>query len=127
MIANINHVKSVLGDLKAKKKFGQNFLIDTNTVEKIAKLACDSNIKTIEIGPNISNEELFSMIDKILSGEKEEETEKETQKTNIKEKNNEEYFKEIEKIEKKKQKIYKELDKLKEKDDILHGKKIKND
>ena len=37
MIANINYVKNVLGELRAKKKFGQNFLIDTNTVEKIAK------------------------------------------------------------------------------------------
>lgn len=53
MIANINYVKSVLGDLRAKKKFGQNFLIDTNTVEKIAKLACDPNTKTIEIGPGL--------------------------------------------------------------------------
>ena len=53
MIANINYVKKVLGDLKAKKKFGQNFLIDTNTVEKIAKLACDNDIKTIEIGPGL--------------------------------------------------------------------------
>ena len=53
MIANINYVKSVMGELKAKKKFGQNFLIDTNTVEKIAKNACDPNIKTIEIGPGL--------------------------------------------------------------------------
>lgn len=53
MIANINYVKSVMQDLRAKKKFGQNFLIDTNTVEKIAKLACDSNLTTIEIGPGL--------------------------------------------------------------------------
>lgn len=53
MIANINYVKNVLGDLKAKKKFGQNFLIDTNTVEKIAKIACDPNLSTIEIGPGL--------------------------------------------------------------------------
>ena len=53
MIANINYVKSVLGDLKAKKKFGQNFLIDTNTVDKIAKSACDPNLTTIEIGPGL--------------------------------------------------------------------------
>ena len=53
MIANINHVKKVLGDLKAKKKFGQNFLIDTNTVDKIAKLACNENMTTIEIGPGL--------------------------------------------------------------------------
>ena len=53
MIANINYVKNVLGDLRAKKKFGQNFLIDTNTVEKIAKSACDNNLTTIEIGPGL--------------------------------------------------------------------------
>ena len=53
MIANINYVKNIMGDLKAKKKFGQNFLIDTNTVEKIAKIACDSNVTTIEIGPGL--------------------------------------------------------------------------
>lgn len=53
MIANINYVKSVMGDLKAKKKFGQNFLIDTNTVEKIAKSACNKELTTIEIGPGL--------------------------------------------------------------------------
>lgn len=53
MIANINYVKNVLGDLKAKKKFGQNFLIDTNTVEKIARSACDNTLTTIEIGPGL--------------------------------------------------------------------------
>ena len=49
MISNINYVKSVMGELRAKKKFGQNFLIDSNTVDKIAKSACDENITTIEI------------------------------------------------------------------------------
>lgn len=53
MIANVNYVKSVMGELRAKKKFGQNFLIDTNTVEKIAKSACDSCLTTIEIGPGL--------------------------------------------------------------------------
>ncbi len=53
MISNINYVKSVLGDLRAKKKFGQNFLIDTNVVEKIAAIACDRDITTIEIGPGL--------------------------------------------------------------------------
>jgi len=53
MIANINHVKNVLGELKAKKKFGQNFLIDANIVDKIASIACDSNTLTIEIGPGL--------------------------------------------------------------------------
>ena len=53
MIANINYVKSVLGELKAKKKFGQNFLIDTNIVEKIAMNACSKDLTTIEIGPGL--------------------------------------------------------------------------
>lgn len=53
MISNINYVKSVMGELKAKKKFGQNFLIDSNIVDKIAKSACDPNLKTIEIGPGL--------------------------------------------------------------------------
>jgi len=53
MISNINFVKNVLGDLKAKKKFGQNFLIDSNIVDKIAKNACDPQCLTIEIGPGL--------------------------------------------------------------------------
>ena len=53
MISNINYVKKTLGDLKAKKKFGQNFLIDSNIVDNIAKNACDINCKTIEIGPGL--------------------------------------------------------------------------
>ena len=53
MIANINYVKEVMGELKAKKKFGQNFLIDSNVVDKIAKNACDENLTTIEIGPGL--------------------------------------------------------------------------
>lgn len=53
MIANINYVKKTLKDLKAKKKFGQNFLIDENIVDKIAKLSCDKTLKTIEIGPGL--------------------------------------------------------------------------
>ncbi len=53
MISNINYVKKTLGDLKAKKKFGQNFLIDSNIVDNIAKNACDFNCLTIEIGPGL--------------------------------------------------------------------------
>lgn len=53
MISNINYVKSVMGELKAKKKFGQNFLIDSNIVDKIAKTACDENLVTVEIGPGL--------------------------------------------------------------------------
>ena len=53
MISNINYVKSVMGELRAKKKFGQNFLIDENIVDKIGKIACSSDLKTIEIGPGL--------------------------------------------------------------------------
>ena len=53
MISNINYVKKVMGELRAKKKFGQNFLIDENIVDKIAKNACDEELKTIEIGPGL--------------------------------------------------------------------------
>ena len=53
MIASIGHVKSVMKDLKAKKKFGQNFLIDSNIVDKIARISCDEDLKTIEIGPGL--------------------------------------------------------------------------
>ena len=41
--------------LKADKRFGQNFLIDPNTVEKIAMNACDEELVTIEIGPGIGS------------------------------------------------------------------------
>ncbi len=53
MIANINHVKTVLGEKRAKKRLGQNFLIDANIVDKIAREACDKERKTIEIGPGL--------------------------------------------------------------------------
>lgn len=53
MIANINYVKQIMKDKKAKKKYGQNFLIDGNVVDKIAKHACNPSLKTIEIGPGL--------------------------------------------------------------------------
>lgn len=53
MIASISHVKKVMGESRAKKKFGQNFLIDANIVDRIAKVACDEDLKTIEIGPGL--------------------------------------------------------------------------
>ena len=53
MIANINYVKEAMGELKAKKKYGQNFLIDANIVDKIAANACDIKCRTIEIGPGL--------------------------------------------------------------------------
>ena len=53
MISSLSFVKENLGELKAKKKYGQNFLIDSNVVDKIAKNACDINMTTIEIGPGL--------------------------------------------------------------------------
>lgn len=55
MIASISHVKEVLKDQKAKKKFGQNFLIDANTVDRIAANACERDVRTIEIGPGLGS------------------------------------------------------------------------
>ena len=52
-IANVNYVKKTLGELRAKKRFGQNFLIDANIVDKIAAGACSRDLKTIEIGPGL--------------------------------------------------------------------------
>lgn len=56
-IATVSRTNEILEkyNLKAKKKFGQNFLIDANTVEKIAKNACDREHITIEIGPGIGS------------------------------------------------------------------------
>ena len=51
--ATITYVKNRLNDKYAKKKFGQNFLIDDNVVDKIAKIACDRSLLTIEIGPGL--------------------------------------------------------------------------
>ena len=52
-IANIAYVKKTLGELRAKKRFGQNFLIDANIVDRIAAGACSQDLKTIEIGPGL--------------------------------------------------------------------------
>lgn len=52
-IASLSHVKKILGDNKAKKKFGQNFLIDANIVDKIARVASSEDLLTIEIGPGL--------------------------------------------------------------------------
>lgn len=56
MIASVNKTKEILNkyELKAKKRFGQNFLIDSNIVNKIIKTAnLDENTTVIEIGPGI--------------------------------------------------------------------------
>lgn len=57
MIASLSYVKKILdsNSLKAKKKFGQNFLIDSNIVDKIARNACEENLSVIEIGPGIGS------------------------------------------------------------------------
>lgn len=56
MIATVSKTKEILNkyQLQAKKKFGQNFLIDSNIVSKIVKTAnIDENTIVIEIGPGI--------------------------------------------------------------------------
>ena len=53
MRSNINYVKDEMRELRAKKKYGQNFLIDENICDKIAKIACDNNLPIIEIGPGL--------------------------------------------------------------------------
>lgn len=57
MISSLSHVKEVLSryNTGAKKKFGQNFIIDSNIVDKIAKSACDENKITVEIGPGLGS------------------------------------------------------------------------
>lgn len=71
MISNINFVKNELGQLKAKKHLGQNFIIDQNIVEKIAKNACKKELTTIEIGPGLGalTEELIKYSKKVIAYE----------------------------------------------------------
>jgi len=39
-------------DFKFKKKFGQNFIVDQNVIDKIIEKSCiDKNTMVIEIGP----------------------------------------------------------------------------
>lgn len=56
MIASVSKTKEILTkyELQAKKKFGQNFLIDSNIVSKIVKTAnINKETVVIEIGPGI--------------------------------------------------------------------------
>ena len=56
MIASVSKTKEILAkyELQAKKKFGQNFLIDSNIVSKIVKTAnINKETVVIEIGPGI--------------------------------------------------------------------------
>lgn len=57
MIASAGYVKNILDrkELRAKKKFGQNFLIDGNIVDKIARAACVDGCTVIEVGPGIGS------------------------------------------------------------------------
>lgn len=41
--------------LHAQKRFGQNFLIDVNIVQNIAKVACDADCLCLEVGPGIGS------------------------------------------------------------------------
>ena len=51
--SSIKYVKEKLNNHKAKKRFGQNFLIDENISKKIVDIASCKNIKTLEIGPGL--------------------------------------------------------------------------
>ena len=56
MIASVNKTKEILEkyNLRAKKGFGQNFLIDSNIIKKIVSSAnVDKNTGVIEIGPGL--------------------------------------------------------------------------
>ena len=71
MIANLNETKKILAkyDLQAKKKFGQNFLIDSNIINKIIEESkIDKNCGVIEIGPGIGSltEKLSESAKKVL-------------------------------------------------------------
>ena len=71
MIASVNKVKELLNkyNLQAKKKFGQNFLIDNNIVKKIVDSAnVDENTVVVEIGPGLGamTEELCKKASKVI-------------------------------------------------------------
>ena len=47
--ASISYVKLKLNKRNAKKRFGQNFLIDGNIAKKICLISSDKNTKTIAV------------------------------------------------------------------------------
>lgn len=51
--SSLKYVKEKLNNNRAKKRFGQNFLIDENISKKIVNIASDKNTKTLEIGPGL--------------------------------------------------------------------------
>ena len=74
MIGNINKTKMLLDrfDLRAKKGFGQNFLVDENILSKIASEASlDKETGVIEIGPGLGalTEHLLINSKKVLAYE----------------------------------------------------------
>ena len=74
MIASVNKTNELLNkyNLKAKKRLGQNFLIDGNVVRKIVeKAGIDKNTGVIEIGPGLGSmtEVLVQNANKVLAFE----------------------------------------------------------
>lgn len=51
--ASLTYVKKALNSGHAKKKYGQNFLIDANIASKIANIAANKDMLTIEVGPGL--------------------------------------------------------------------------
>ena len=71
MIASINKTKELLNkyNIQAKKRFGQNFLIDANVVKKITDTAhIDKNTSVVEIGPGLGSmtEELCQVAKNVI-------------------------------------------------------------
>ncbi len=58
-------------NLRAKKKFGQNFIIDTSVVEKIARLSQAENQIVIEVGPGLGalTQQLARFADQVIAYE----------------------------------------------------------
>jgi len=58
-------------NLHAKKKFGQNFIIDTSVVEKIARLSLSQHQTVIEVGPGLGalTQQLALIADKVFAYE----------------------------------------------------------
>ena len=72
-ISTISRTLEILDkyDLRPQKKYGQNFLVDPNIVEKIASLSADKEHITLEIGPGIGSltEMLAKYSKKVISYE----------------------------------------------------------
>jgi len=73
-IGKASRIKELLNSnqLKAKKKFGQNFLVDQNILQKIVRLSgIDKDTPVIEIGPGLGSltEILLEQSKKVLAYE----------------------------------------------------------